>query len=630
MQEHLGGDPTPNIDGFSDIEHHDSGGVGVIYRARQRSLSRYVALKSVTSNRVGATDALRAEASLQASLTNVAQIVTIHDLVESDDGRSFIVMDWCDGGSALDLLQRGTVGVEQFLTIAMDASHGLAEAHAARIVHGDIKPANILFDERQQARLSDFGVATAIGANTSGQLPPSGTIEFAAPECIEGGPSNYAADVYSLGLTLAAIWCGEHPIAPTPLPTNALASRLIHYQLPDLTVRGLPDGLAALLAAATDKDPEKRPSAQRMYSSFVSEGIRLGHVSGPQGASLRSDTFRRMMFVIPILALSLLIALLVWPRSNEPKATADYEVVCAALASFDQAQQEALTETAAQLRTGKSVREVMRYFTETTVPQLETAAARLEKSLPEDEGWKEDALTSKDILPYVGFAEALKALRVDEVLETTIDVPERGLTLPQNSPYQTYLHLRVRQFEKCPVKQSTILAQDLSNLVSEKIKTDRDLIFNDLTSITWFSDLMLSVLVELSPSFSAAVGRAYPRWAYELVDQKQDVRSNMYNHYPQLALETLSDHESAAKVMSCHAEWWNKLGEQLRGHPDSPVLIEKMTTIYTETAAWSDQEVVPGDTRMIPRHRVPGRTGSNPANDLEIEPTTPPSWCKSH
>lgn len=210
------------IRGYEILERVGAGGFGVVYRAFQLSVRREVAFKAILPQRAEREEFIRrfeTEAHLVARLEH-PHIVPLYDFWREPDGNIYLVMRWLRGGSLRDLLRHGPLPFDTTARIADHIGEALAVAHQAGIIHRDLKPDNILFDERQNAYLTDFGIAketfNPIHITTTGRVPI--TPAYAAPEHFAGQPVTPLTDIYSFGLTLFECLVGEHPFPTNPRP----------------------------------------------------------------------------------------------------------------------------------------------------------------------------------------------------------------------------------------------------------------------------------------------------------------------------------------------------------------------------------------------------------------------------
>ena len=241
------------------------GGFGEVYEAWDARLHRSVAIKAIRRGGTTGTDLVR-EARLAASLRHPA-FVKVH-AVEEDDAGQFIVMELVHGRTLKEILQEETVSLPTALDWVGQAADAMRDAHASGLVHGDIKPSNLMVDGDGRVRILDFGLALrqdALATETvslgeiaaTGQTDPQGTIAYMAPERLQGATPDPRADVYALGVILYELVCGKRPFAT--LHGLALAAALVQtssdgWDYPD----HLETRLIALVRAMTARAPEQR------------------------------------------------------------------------------------------------------------------------------------------------------------------------------------------------------------------------------------------------------------------------------------------------------------------------------------------------------------------------------------
>jgi DNA-binding SARP family transcriptional activator/WD40 repeat protein len=241
-----------------------TGAFGRIYRATQPMLGREVAIKVVRPELADDPEFIRrfdGEAQLVARLEH-PHIVPLFDYWR-EPGGAYLVMRYLKGGNAQQLVaSRGALSVERVARLVDEIGGALATAHAVGVVHRDVKPANILFDEQGSSYLGDFGIATGAGAPPTTEIGSSASPVYASPEQVVHGSVSPGADVYAFGAVLFELLSGQAPFPlETPLPD--LLERKRRGTLPSLA-RIRPDVPAALdevIRRSTAPDPARRFAA---------------------------------------------------------------------------------------------------------------------------------------------------------------------------------------------------------------------------------------------------------------------------------------------------------------------------------------------------------------------------------
>ncbi len=249
------------IDHYRITAELGSGGMGVVYRAEDTRLGRTVALKflppHLTHDRAAKARFL-AEART-ASAIDHPNLCTIHDVGEAADGRMFLAMACYEGETLRDRLARGPLAATEPLEIAHQVARGLAAAHAHKIVHRDVKPANVFLCVDGQVKLLDFGIAI-LAEETRLTRPDQlvGTVQYMSPEQARGEEVDARTDIWSLGAVLYEMLRGEEAFARG---NAAAVVRAILDEEPEAlaAVRPeLPDSAAAIVMRCLAKDPDSR------------------------------------------------------------------------------------------------------------------------------------------------------------------------------------------------------------------------------------------------------------------------------------------------------------------------------------------------------------------------------------
>ncbi|MGE5233220.1 MAG: protein kinase domain-containing protein [Acidobacteriota bacterium] len=270
--------PGSLVAGRYEIRRHlGSGGFAVVYLAHDLELRRDVALKILRSERMGrsALTRLRREAAIAREISS-PRLLRIFDI--GSDGRSvFLTMEFVEGESLRERLQRGPLPAAEGARLAEQALAGLAALHAAKIVHRDIKPANLLITRDGEMKLADFGLALqSESEETRATIGDAvvGTLDYLAPEQALGHEATPQSDLYSLGVTLYEAFTGERPYRGAS-PLGVLLGH-VHRQPEDVRKlrKDISASLATVIAGLLEKDPARRyPSAEAALADLQAHSL---------------------------------------------------------------------------------------------------------------------------------------------------------------------------------------------------------------------------------------------------------------------------------------------------------------------------------------------------------------------
>jgi serine/threonine-protein kinase len=257
--------PGTRIAGTYEVEGLlGRGGVGVVYRAMHVGTGRRVAVK-VLHDVLLDRDEMRRRFELEARAASVIKhpgIVDVFDLGETDEGDPFIVLEYLEGAS-LRTLSRQAEGLSpgQVVGALLPVLDALAAAHAAGVVHRDVKPANVFVASRPRGvKLLDFGVAHFGGSGVTHAGDTVGTPRYMAPEQVLGLPDiGPEADLYSVGAVLFMLLAGRPP--HQGVSDGEALARVVNEAAPPLAsvTQGLPAGLCAVVDELLVKEPSRRP-----------------------------------------------------------------------------------------------------------------------------------------------------------------------------------------------------------------------------------------------------------------------------------------------------------------------------------------------------------------------------------
>lgn len=250
---------------FEIVDPLGRGGMGQVYRALDKSLQRYVAVKVLRSG-IGSTkttrssdseiDSLLQEAVSQARVTH-PNIVTIY-YVGKQDGDPFLAMELITGNPLSNLIATGNLTFPHIAPIALQISRALNFSYELDIIHGDIKPSNVLVQTNGLTKLSDFGMASRASAEEAGQL--GGTPNYIAPELLRGEKPTRQSDMYALGVTFYEMTFGKLPVVLSghTVPQWIDAHETAVVEFPNPWPENYPERWQAVLQKLLAKDPDQR------------------------------------------------------------------------------------------------------------------------------------------------------------------------------------------------------------------------------------------------------------------------------------------------------------------------------------------------------------------------------------
>lgn len=238
-----------------------TGGFAEVWRAFDQELHRIIAVKIPKRTVIGSATSFLAEARRVARLKHPA-ILPVYD-VGLEDGDCFFVSEYVEGGSLANRLTGGTVNRDDACRWVVSIAEALDHAHAAGVIHRDVKPANILIDAHGRALLADFGIAQS--SMKTGEFAPSlGTLRYMAPEQLAGHAAVPQSDIYSLAVVLYEALTGEPPYSSSD--PNTIRHEIATGSQKAWPAR-MPRPLMPVLSKALSRDPQQRHSSARDFAS---------------------------------------------------------------------------------------------------------------------------------------------------------------------------------------------------------------------------------------------------------------------------------------------------------------------------------------------------------------------------
>lgn len=236
------------------------GGMSTVYRCVDLRLGRAVAAKVLDEKYLSDPvfrQRFRREARAMAQLTH-PNLVNVYDF-GSDGDHLFLVMELITGGTLRELIaERGPMPPHAAAAVMRSVLTGLSVAHAAGLVHRDIKPDNVLISADHRVKLADFGLVRAVNAATATNAQIVGTVAYLSPEQVDGSDITTASDVYSAGIVLFELLTGTTPFAGDTALAHAYQRLEEVVPAPSSRIAGVPPLIDALVATATAQDPADR------------------------------------------------------------------------------------------------------------------------------------------------------------------------------------------------------------------------------------------------------------------------------------------------------------------------------------------------------------------------------------
>jgi serine/threonine protein kinase len=262
---------------YEILEELGKGGMGTVYRGLNTASKQVVAIKELNPllTTTELIERFKREGEALREL-NHPNIVKLLDTVEHD-GAYYLVMEYVSGGDLHDLLKAGQLPIERCLRLALDLADALTRAHKLDIIHRDLKPANVLLAEDGTLRLSDFGVAR-IGQKERVTATDMiiGTIDYLAPEALDGAGIDSRADIWAFGVMLFEMLAGKRPFTGESL--TATLTAILTHPVPDLeSLRSdAPVALIDLIYRMLEKERDARIRTVRHVGAEL-EDILSGH-----------------------------------------------------------------------------------------------------------------------------------------------------------------------------------------------------------------------------------------------------------------------------------------------------------------------------------------------------------------
>jgi serine/threonine protein kinase len=305
---------------FPDLEVVEligRGGMGAVYKARQKSLDRPVALKLLPRSLAADTGfAKRFEAEAKALATlNHPNIVTVHEFGHRDDFY-FLLMEFVDGPNLRSLLNDHRLSPDEALAIVPRVCEALEYAHRRNVVHCDIKPENLLLNTEGQIKIADFGISRILGQTGPDSEMAAGTPAYMAPEQLDNPQSvDTRADIYSLGVVFYEMLTGERPNHELTPPSGR--NRSVDVRLDEIVLRALDANPKARWQSANELNGE--------LQTFLNERLGEPKVKPPEKLPASSPKRAWVACALALTSLLLLIGVFFAHNHIAPVSAAEHQ-----------------------------------------------------------------------------------------------------------------------------------------------------------------------------------------------------------------------------------------------------------------------------------------------------------------
>jgi Tol biopolymer transport system component len=316
--------PGDKLGNFEIVALIGRGGMGEVYRARDPRLKRDVAIKTLPSGFASDRDRIaRFEREARAaSALNHPNIVSVHD-IGTEGGVSFIVSELVDGETLARLIQRGPLPLRKLVEVSTLIADGLAAAHAAGVIHRDLKPGNIMLTRDGRAKILDFGLARqshalGVDSTTMDESHPGvimGTPGYMSPEQVRGEPTDARSDLFSLGVILYEMASGKPAFRGTS--SVEVMNSILKDEPPELPPAS-PPALDRIVRRCIEKQPARR------FQSAADLGFALQSLSPSPKREERPKRRAWMKWAV-LAASAVTVGAVYWLVVRQPRASAPPE-----------------------------------------------------------------------------------------------------------------------------------------------------------------------------------------------------------------------------------------------------------------------------------------------------------------
>jgi serine/threonine protein kinase/predicted Zn-dependent protease len=310
---------------YEVIEELGRGGMGRVYRVKDTQIKEEIALKLLKPEIAadeGMIERFRNELKIARKITH-KHVCRMHD-INQEEGTPYITMEYVEGEDLKSVIKsKVKLAEKEAIAVAEQVCEGLAEAHELGVVHRDLKPQNIMIDEKGRARIMDFGIARSVeapGVTQTGMI--IGTPDYISPEQAEGKEADHRSDIYAMGVILFEMVTGSVPFQGDTALSVALKHKSQYPMDPRKLNPDVSESMSRLILVCLEKDKERRyQSAGELLDDLrnIEEGFPLGTKIRPRKETFVAILKRKKLFVPGLIIALAIIALAVWqflPRKD--------------------------------------------------------------------------------------------------------------------------------------------------------------------------------------------------------------------------------------------------------------------------------------------------------------------------
>ena len=303
---------------YEIIEGLGTGGMGKVYRVKDEKLDEEMALKilkpEIAADK-GMIERFKNELKLARKIAH-RSVCKMYDLNE-EEGTHFITMEYVTGEDLKSYIRKkGKISEEDAISIAKQICEGLSEAHELGVIHRDLKPQNVMIDEKGRVKIMDFGIARSVeapGVTQTGIM--IGTPDYISPEQAEGEEADQRSDIYALGVILYEMVTGSVPFKGDTALSVALKHKAQLPKEPRKLNPEVSEQLSRLILICMEKDRERRyQKAEELLADLknIEEGFPLGTKIRPRRKTIVTTLIRKKLFIPALIVALAFIALVVW------------------------------------------------------------------------------------------------------------------------------------------------------------------------------------------------------------------------------------------------------------------------------------------------------------------------------